>query len=306
MMDLARYLRRLTQQLSKWRESSSKRDMVSIEYATSGIFLIGLIFIMLVYFGLVSLSDYMTIILTTAIALFAAMQGKSMVRQEELLRTRYRVEDLRDQLEKVYGRLYSLLDKRVEFPQHREEGNFGYIIMTEEEEKRSLVRIMTKYPHMFPKDVWDMWTKIRDKDIPPTETMYKFSPSEIYIPEEFKNRIVDEYNSKIKEYHELLGRENSPEQSTAKSIREGEVQVKSGKYPISHRDVFLLLYGTTLGLIAGTVGGLWSTLYYEHIIKGDVTLSSQFWSWSIILVAIIAFLLLIAYLTYRTMTKEKK
>ena len=57
-----------------------------------------------------------------------------------------------------------------------------------------------------------------------------------------------------------------------------------------YEQAFLLLYGVFIGLIAGVWGNLWSTLYYEHIIKGDASLTTQFWLSSLIFIAIILIL----------------
>jgi hypothetical protein len=40
---------------------------------------------------------------------------------------------------------------------------------------------------------------------------------------------------------------------------------------------FLLFYGAFIGLVAGTLGALWSTLFFEYTIKGDSSLEFYFW-----------------------------
>jgi hypothetical protein len=40
---------------------------------------------------------------------------------------------------------------------------------------------------------------------------------------------------------------------------------------------FLIFYGALIGLIAGTLGALWSTLFFEYVIRRDISLEAYFW-----------------------------
>jgi len=46
-------------------------------------------------------------------------------------------------------------------------------------------------------------------------------------------------------------------------------------------NTFWLFYGAVVGILAGTLGNLWATLFFEYAIRGDTSLETKFWYTSI-------------------------
>ena len=146
---------------------------------------------------IINLSDKINIILTFAIAFFAAVEGYSTHSLRVLEETRNRIEDARNELEKAYGPLYTLLNKFVPFAE--EEKAFELY----PEGKSELDNIMATYPFMFPFEIYDYWRKNVQKTLPIVGgTNLEPVGYKIYI--EFRDLINKEYDRRVKEYNELL------------------------------------------------------------------------------------------------------
>jgi uncharacterized BrkB/YihY/UPF0761 family membrane protein len=50
---------------------------------------------------------------------------------------------------------------------------------------------------------------------------------------------------------------------------------------------FLLLYGVIMGLLAGTLGGFWSQVAFEYLIRKDTSLEHIFWVITICFISIV-------------------
>lgn len=130
------------------------------------------------------------ILLTITIAFFAGVQGYATYTQVRLFKERNRIEDLRNELEKAYGPLYTLLSRDISVS---DELKSMWLI---EECKRNLDEIVATYPFMFPSEILDLWRK----EIQPVSATDG-------IPLEFRDKINEGYDRKVKEYYRLLERE---------------------------------------------------------------------------------------------------
>ena len=116
------------------------------------------------------------------------------------------IEDARNELEKAYGPLYSLLNSNII--------NELKIIDLLDEDKKFLDNIFATYPFMFPIKIYDAWqNKIQNVDSQGTKTkavgitgnQRDFRIIRYYsIPLEFNNMINEEYDRRVKRYNELL------------------------------------------------------------------------------------------------------
>lgn len=121
------------------------------------------------------------------------IQGYSAFMQFLSGEIRNKIDDLRNELEKAYGSLYSILvNKRTNGKDNQ--------IEVDPDEAKCLEHIMTTCPFMFPKDIQDIWqTDVRS-------TIRFFKNSVDFITVEFQERAIEEYDRKIKEYNELVGK----------------------------------------------------------------------------------------------------
>jgi hypothetical protein len=145
--------------------------------------------------------DKTTILLTFALASFAAVEGFSTYKRASAEIKWHKLEDAKNELEKAYGPLYTILNKSMKSE------NSGFWL--DFEERGKIDRIIATYPFMFPSNIIDLWQeKIRNLAI-------KFEPSDyksgnydagfdVYL--ELKNLVNKEYVNKVKNYRNLLGK----------------------------------------------------------------------------------------------------
>lgn len=136
-----------------------------------------------------SYTDRTNIILTFAIMIFAAVEGYSTFLQVVLEDRRNQIEDAKNELEKAYGPLYTLLRhaRRIETDDRTVELS-GF-------HKPQLDEILSTYPFMFPTEIYDLWQKkIRNL----VDAPY------YHIPLEFIEKMNEEYDRRVKKYNELL------------------------------------------------------------------------------------------------------
>jgi len=144
-------------------------------------------------------SDKINIMLTFAIAMFAAVEGYSTYTQVVLEDRRNKMESAKDELEKAYAPLYTLLNQ-FQFGASKDE------VVLEERDKTHLDRIMAAYPFMFPAEIYEIWHK----------KIYKMKPNKIaadlnnlhldyIIPKEFVEKIAAEYDRRVTRYNEMFG-----------------------------------------------------------------------------------------------------
>jgi hypothetical protein len=143
-------------------------------------------------------SDKINIMLTFAIAMFAAVEGYSTYTQVVLEDRRNKMGSAKDELEKAYAPLYTLLNQ-FQF------GAFEGEVVLEESDKMHLDQIMAAYPFMFPAEIYEIWhQKIYKMKTGVTVNMLNVQPS-YKIPKEFVEKIAAEYDRRVKRYNEIFG-----------------------------------------------------------------------------------------------------
>ena len=146
-----------------------------------------------------SYTERTTILLTFALTIFAGVEGYSTYTQVEIERNKRIIEDARNELEKAYGPLYSLLNK---FRFIDEETKEFYL---NDNERNIIDQIMATYPFMFPTKIIDFWTN-KILNLSPLVDLDTFTRKSYRIPIEFRNMINEEYRNRVKKYSELLKR----------------------------------------------------------------------------------------------------
>ena len=151
-------------------------------------------------------TDRMNLILTVALTMFAAIEGYSSYIQAESQNNRNLIEDARNELEKVYGPLYSLLNSNTD--------EILKVVNLLDDDKKYLDSLFSAYPFMFTTEIYDTWQK-KIQNIECKGTTSKIvgatgSQRELkfaryyYIPLEFKKMIDLEYDHKVRRYDKLL------------------------------------------------------------------------------------------------------
>ena len=147
-----------------------------------------------------SFMDKITVLLTFALASFAAVEGYSTFMRASMEAKWHKIEDARNELEKAYGPLYTLLNKFTS----SSDDKIGFWL--EFDERKKLDDIMATYPFMFSSQINDLWqqkirklgTLLGNSDI---KSVHEIN-LDVYV--ELRNLINVEYARKVNEYHELL------------------------------------------------------------------------------------------------------
>lgn len=145
-------------------------------------------------------TDKITVLLTFALASFAAVEGYSTFLRTSLEAKWHKIEDARNELEKAYGPLYTLLNKITSSSDEKK----GFWL--EFDERKKLDEIMATYPFMFSSQINELWqqkirklgTQLGNSDV---KSMHEIN-LDVYV--ELRNLINAEYARKVNEYHELL------------------------------------------------------------------------------------------------------
>lgn len=143
--------------------------------------------------------DKTTLLLTFALASFAAIEGFSTFKRASTESKRHQIEDARNELEKAYGPLYTLLNKTA-----KTENSAFWLDF---EERKKINEIIATYPFMFPSQIIELWQrKIRDLAQEIETSGLKSAKYEINLDVylDLRNLINEEYNRKVKNYRDLL------------------------------------------------------------------------------------------------------
>lgn len=149
-----------------------------------------------------SYTERMNLILTVALAMFAAIEAYSTYLQVELENKKNMINDAKNELEKAYGPLFAILNK---FELGAEMDQFIYLT---NEEKIRVDEVMATYPFMFPSDINNLWKKINQKP----DAVVRGDTLEITdykIPTEFRDKINEEYDRRVKKYNKLVNKEKN-------------------------------------------------------------------------------------------------
>ncbi len=139
--------------------------------------------------------------LTFSIAIFAAIEGYSTFKRAKMEENRHLVADARNELEKAYGPLYTILNRAA--PAGGEKDSFWL----EFEERKKIDEIMATYPFMFSSEIYSFWQeKIRNpKSIVKTSNLGPYGGGlDLRVYVELGALINEEYNQRVKKYHELI------------------------------------------------------------------------------------------------------
>ena len=152
--------------------------------------LILLIIVILLFhlLGMIKPGDMIDVLLALVIAFFSGVQGYSTLSQVRLAKKRNRIEDLRNELEKAYGPLFTL----VNIPDFTSKKG----VLLPAEQKWNMDEIMANHPFMFPPEIYDLWRDKIQPALPPC-----------LIPLELRDKINRGYTSRVQEYRELLKKE---------------------------------------------------------------------------------------------------
>jgi len=138
-----------------------------------------------------------------AFAAFACVESISTLDRASFDVKRYRIEDARNELEKAYGPMYSMLNKAS--VRGNEKENFWL----EYEDRKKIDDILATYPFMFSPEINSLW---QDK-ICNLESLIETSALNagkakinLGVYAELRNMVNEEYAQKVRKYHELLGR----------------------------------------------------------------------------------------------------
>jgi hypothetical protein len=157
------------------------------------------------FFSELSFSEKTTIILAYTLTTFAALEGWSIFMTMAIQHKRFQVDDFRNELEKAYGPLYTILNKSSS-PDEEKKG-----FWLDFEERKKIDEIMATYCFMFPAQIYRLWQeKIRNLAAQIENADFGRGAPEInfgvYV--ELRKLINDEYDRRISSYHELLEKDN--------------------------------------------------------------------------------------------------
>ena len=159
------------------------------------IWLIGqvLIWLSLIFvFKDLSTNNRINLWLTFNIAIFGAVEGYSTWVQSALFNKRNKIEDLRNELEKAYGPLYTIVNLG--------EDRNNKPLRIKFQDKKKIDSIFSRFPFMIPSQTYEYWKK----KIQPLKEEFPTYSEHCLIPLKFKNMINTEYEIKYDKYNKLL------------------------------------------------------------------------------------------------------
>ena len=142
-----------------------------------------------------TLAEKVNVFLTINLIIFALMEGYSTWKQTKQAEIRIKIEDSRNELENVYGPLYSIITGKFLIDKQ-------YYL--NEDEKERIDDIFITYPHIISKELYQFWRDFIEK----MEKTRIFMGERIVIyylsNEPFEDRITKEYKEKIDNYKKLV------------------------------------------------------------------------------------------------------
>jgi hypothetical protein len=137
------------------------------------------------------------LLLTFTIAFFAAIEGYATYKRATLEYKSHKIQDARNELEKAYGPLYTLLNKNSPTDEKTQ-------LWLDFEERRRINEIMATYPFMFSAKINDFWQeKIRSPkaliQADPVGIGMDLGPYAV-----LRDMINIEYNDRVQNYRKLF------------------------------------------------------------------------------------------------------
>lgn len=166
------------------------------------------------FFGLgrflgLTLGDDINFFLSSVIAMFALVEGFSTYLEVRIEKDRNRLQEIKDELEKVYGPLYGIFNKKREYIQEKE------FVFINDDEKKKVDNIIVSFPFLAEPVLLDVWRKYIERREP-----YKTVPTTIFaIPMFFVTHITIPYDELTDEYHKRIGKELRTESSFEQRLR---------------------------------------------------------------------------------------
>ena len=141
------------------------------------------------------------LVLTFSIAIFAAIEGYAMYMRFKMEESQHQVADARNELEKAYGPLFTILNRGSRVGKAKDE------FWLEFEDRRKIDEIMATYPFMFSPKVYSFWqekirnlqAQIKDSNL---DSLDGSIDLKVYV--EFGTLINEEYAQRVKRYHDLI------------------------------------------------------------------------------------------------------
>ena len=147
----------------------------------------------------ISFDQKTSLVLTFTIAIFAAIEGYATFKRAKMEENKVLIEDARNELEKAYGPLFTILNKSVP---SSEDNN----IWLEFDERKKIDEIFATYPFMFSQKVYSLWQdKIRSsQSIIQSSSLAHGGKIDFGVYVELRKMINEEYNQRVKAYRELV------------------------------------------------------------------------------------------------------
>jgi hypothetical protein len=138
--------------------------------------------------------------LTFSIAIFAAIEGYATFKRAKMEENRHQIGDARNELEKAYGPLYTILNRITR------EGKDKDSFWLEFEERKRIDEIIATYPFMFPHQIYAFWQeKIRNPQaIFKDSKLEQYGGVDLWVYRELGVLINQEYTQRVKKYHEFI------------------------------------------------------------------------------------------------------
>jgi len=148
--------------------------------------------------------DKTNVLLTFAIASFAAIEGYSTFERMDLEQKAHKIHDARSELEKAYGPLYTIVNKNL--PAEDVKNDFWLDF----DERKRINEIFATYPFMFSQPLYEFWQE-RIRHYEQTDKSSSLSQEDFNIDlsgyKELRNIINEEYAKRVKRYNELIEKE---------------------------------------------------------------------------------------------------
>jgi hypothetical protein len=146
-------------------------------------------------------SERFNILLASAITIFTLVGSYSTYMQVVSTRERNSIEDARNELEKAYGPLYSILN----FPEGFEEKSQEKSLKLTFEEFKTIDEIIAVYPWMFPEEIIQLWVKTRKATQFISGGWTDLGQVTVYeVSLEFRDKVNQEYSFRVQTYNRLL------------------------------------------------------------------------------------------------------
>lgn len=159
----------------------------------------------------IKLGDQINFFLSSTIAIFAFIEGFSTYLQVRLEKDRNRLQQIRDELEKVYGPLYGIINKKPEYITAR------VVVFINAEEKRRIDNIFVNYPYLIVPLTLSIWQDLIERLEPyKTETIFA-------IPMFFISHITIQNDELTDEYHKRTGKELLDESNFERRLKRFEL-----------------------------------------------------------------------------------